>query len=82
MNIIYNAKNVILKKLKKNARLTPSEEKDLQNLPETYLICYLNDFKNAKEKLLDAKPYLKQVNGIVYKAYKESIRILRKVRYN
>lgn len=79
---IYNANNAIIKKLKKNARLTPSEEKDLQNLPETYLICYLNDFKNAKEKLLDAKPYLKQVNGIVYKAYKESIRILRKVRYN
>ncbi|UAB81999.1 ATP-binding protein [Marixanthomonas sp. SCSIO 43207] len=79
---IYNANNAIVKKLKKNARLTPSEEKDLQNLPETYLICYLNDFKNAKEKLLDAKPYLKQVNGIVYKAYKESIRILRKVRYN
>lgn len=79
---IYNANNAIVKKLKKNARLTPSEEKDLQNLPETYLICYLNDFKNAKEKLLDAKAYLKQVNGIVYKAYKESIRILRKVRYN
>ncbi len=79
---IYNANNALVKKLKKNARLTPSEEKDLQNLPETYLICYLNDFSDAKDKLLETKPYLKETNGRVYEAYKESVRILRKVRYN
>ncbi|PVW15268.1 ATP-binding protein [Marixanthomonas spongiae] len=79
---IYNANNALVKKLKKNARLNPSEEKDLQNLPETYLICYFNDFQKAKEKLLEAKPYLKESYEKVYEAYKETVRILRKVRYN
>ncbi len=37
-------------------------------------------FKEAKEKLEDAKPHLKTYNGKVYSLYKESIRILRKVR--
>lgn len=79
---IYNANNAIIKKLKKKMPLNTSEEKDLQNLPETYLICYLNDFSDAKEKLIEAKPYLKETNGKVYEAYKETVRILRKVRYN
>ena len=62
--------------------MSKNEEKDLVNLPATYLICYFNDFSEAKEKLEDAKPYLKVYNESVYSLYKESIRILRKVRYS
>jgi len=79
---IYNANNALVEKLKKGIPLHASEEKDLQQLPATYLICYLNEFTDAKKKLLEAKPYLKQKDGNVYQSFKESVRILRKVKYS
>jgi len=78
----YNANIALIEKLKKGIPLRPSEKKDLHAIPATFLICYLNDFMDAKEKLIEAKPYLKQIGGNVYQSYKESVRILRKVKYN
>ena len=79
---IYNANNAILEKLKKGLLLTKHEEQDLMNLPATYLICYLNLFHEAIDKLNDAKEYLKNYNREVYSNYKDSLRILRKVKYS
>ena len=79
---IYNTNNSLIDKLKKGIPLRPQDEKDLRHLPATYLICYLNDFENAKEKLLEAKPFLKQKGGNLYQSFKDSVRILRKVKYN
>ena len=78
----YNASNALLEKLKKEIPLTKMETKDIKNLPSTYLICFLNDFSDAKEKLLEAKPFLKAYSKNVYASYRECIRILRKVKYN
>lgn len=77
----YNANNALVSKLKKNIPLRPNEEKDLALIPATYLICVLNGFEEAKSKLQEAKPYLKN-HPKAYTAYKESVRILRKVKYN
>lgn len=79
---IYNANNALIEKLKKNVPLSARERRDLQRVPATYLICYLNDFQDAKEKLMESRPYLKQINGNVYQSYKDASRILRKVKYN
>ena len=79
---IYNTNQALLSKLKSGSRLTPHEEKDLYNLPTTYLLCYFNGFKDAIEKLEEAKENLKQYNEEVYQQYKDSLRILRKVKYN
>ncbi len=79
---IYNANNALVEKLRKGIPLNASEKKDIRNLPATYLICYLNDFTEAKTKLLETKPYLKNIGGAVYDSYKESVRILRKVKYS
>lgn len=79
---IYNANNALLEKLKKGKDLNPTEVKDLQNLPVTYLICYLNLFNEAIDKLKEAKPFLKVFSADVYMRYKEAIRILRKVKYS
>jgi len=79
---IYNANNVLAEKLKQRIPLSPLEKKDLLNLPATYLICFLNDFEDAMEKLHDVKAYLKQMDKEVYQSFKESVRILRKVKYN
>ncbi|WP_325449776.1 ATP-binding protein [Gelidibacter sp.] len=79
---IYNTNNAILEKLKKGMSLSANEEKDLKNLPATYLICYLNLFHGAVDKLNEAKPYLKDYSDTVYKSYKDALRILRKVKYS
>jgi len=79
---IYNTNNAISDKLKKNIVLRKNELADLKNLPETYLICYFNGFEDAMDRLTDSRLYLKQAGGEVYKNYKESIRILRKVKYS
>lgn len=79
---IYNTNNAILEKLKKGLTLRAHEAKDLKNLPATYLICYLNLFHDAVDKLNEAKPYLRNYNESIYKSYKESLRILRKVKYS
>jgi hypothetical protein len=47
------------------------------------MICYLNGFEEAKQKLIDAKPYLKAVEeSLVYVSFKEVMRILRKMKYD
>lgn len=79
---IYNTNNAILEKLKKGGPLNLSETSDLENLPATYLICYLNLFHEAIDKLMEAKPYLKAYSDAVYIKFKESVRILRKVKYS
>ncbi|GAA3644214.1 ATP-binding protein [Flavivirga jejuensis] len=79
---IYNTNNAILEKLKKKLTLTKREEIDLKNLPGTYLICFLNSFQDAINKLNEAKPYLKTHSNELYNLYKESLRILRKVKYS
>ena len=79
---IYNANNAIIEKLKKEIPLNGSEQKDLKNLPATYLICFLNDFTEAKNKLYEAKSFLKNQEDAVYASYKETVRILRKMKYS
>jgi hypothetical protein len=78
---VYNANNSILEKLKKGISLNKVELRDLNNLPETYLICYLNLFHEAIDKLHEVKPFLKAYPE-VYQKYKDTVRILRKVKYS
>lgn len=79
---IYNTNNSILEKLRKNIPLKENEDHDLRNLPATYMICYLNGFHEAKEKLDAAKPFLKSYDKDIYELYKATIRILRKIKYS
>ena len=78
---IYNANVALLKKLQKGLSLSARENKDLENLPSTFMICYLNGFEEAKQKLIDAKLLLKPFNQ-VYLSFKEALRILRKMKYD
>jgi Domain of unknown function (DUF5929)/Putative DNA-binding domain len=78
---IYNSNISLLDKLQKNLTLSEREIKDLENLPSNFMICYLNGFEDAKQKLIDAKLLLKPF-AIVYLNFKESLRILRKMKYD
>jgi len=78
---IYNSNMALLYKLEKNIRLSDREKKDLNHLPSTFMICYLNGFEDAKQKLIDAKELLKPLPQ-VYLSFKEALRILRKMKYD
>lgn len=79
---IYNTNISLVNKLKSGIPLTPHEEKDLFNLPTTYLLCYFNGFKDGIDRLEEARDELKKYSQKVYQQYKDSLRILRKVKYN
>jgi hypothetical protein len=79
---IYNSTLSLLTKLQKYQELSEREELDLENVPSTLMICYLNGFEDAKQKLIDAKLLLKQHKvTTVYESFKEVMRVLRKVKY-
>ena len=79
---IYNTNNTIIQKLSKGIKLNKAEKSGLIHLPDTYLICYLNGFEEAKEQMANARKLLKKADKKAYESLKESLRILRKVRYN
>lgn len=78
---IYNTNKSLLTKMEKNFVLTEREQKDLENLPSTLMVCYLNGFDEAKQKLIDAK-YLLKPYPQIYLSFKESLRVLRKMKYD
>ena len=79
---IYNANNALLDKLIKGLTLTKNDQEDLKNLPATYLICYLNLFHEAIDKLNEARLYLRNYSDELNTVLKETYRILRKVKYS
>ena len=80
---IYNNNNAILNKLEKGSPLSKNNKADLLQIPTTYLICSLNGFKDAKDKLESAKPYLRELSDKTsYIKLKEALRILRKIKYS
>lgn len=82
MHHIYNANLALLEKIVKGLALDSREEKDLENLPSTLMLCFLNGFTEAKHRLADAKPLLKNhPNPAVYLSFKEAMRVLRKMKY-
>ncbi|HEA29896.1 MAG TPA: ATP-binding protein [Leeuwenhoekiella sp.] len=79
---IYNNNNTILAKLKADKTLNKGELEDLNKLASAYLICYLNGFDHAMDKLEEARPFLRSHGDKLYSTYKDNLRILRKVKYN
>lgn len=80
---IYNSNVALLNKMQKGMAISAREEKDLENLSSTLMLCYLNGFDDAKQRLIDAKTLFKaQKNPTVYLSFKEAMRILRKMKYN
>ena len=80
---IYNSTLALIQKMSKGTILTLQDHKEVENIPSVLMICYLNGFREAKQKLIDAKLVLKHYeNSEVYTAFKEALRVLRKMKYN
>lgn len=82
MHHLYNANNALLKKLLQQLPLNKQEKEEINNLSATYLLCYLNGFVEAKEKVIEAKPFLKEMGETVYQTFKDTMRVFRKLKYN
>lgn len=78
---IYNSNIALLKKIENRHSLSDREQKDFENLPSTFMICHLNGFEDAKQKLIDAKLLIKPFHSI-YLSFKEALRIVRKMKYD
>ena len=78
---IYNSNLSLLSQLEKGKNLSTDQLEELKNLPEQMLICQFNNVGEPIEKMKAMKQYLKPFPK-VYKSYKESLRVLRKVTYN
>jgi uncharacterized protein DUF5929/schlafen family protein len=78
---IYNANLSLIQQLEKGLPLTDRDRRDIENLPSTFMICYLNGFEEAKQKLIEAKLVLKPFPK-AYLSFKEALRILRKMKYD
>lgn len=79
---IYNSNNALLRKLEKGIKFKPSEKEDMKQLPATYLICFLNGFEEARDQMEASRELLKAYNATIYRSLKESLRIIRKVKYS
>lgn len=82
LETVYSANNSILEKLMSNTAISDTEKSALKGFPNAYLICSVNGFQRAKEKLQEASPFLKQMEDkTTYVQYKEVVRLLRKIKY-
>lgn len=79
---IWKKNERLFKKIAKEKTLTPDEKKELLQLPSTSLICYLNGCLDAKDWMENVRFKMKALNEEAYVSLKESLRILRKVKYN
>lgn len=80
---IYNSILALLSKASKGQNLSQKEQCDFENIPATLMICYLNQFNDAKQILIDSKEVFKKTaNKTIYDNFKEVLRILRKIKYN
>ncbi len=80
-----NSNEHLLNKITLNQTLTPTEIKELNNLPSIYLIGYLSGIDaefSGIEKLENSKRLLKKYSRDAYNTYKDTMRILRKIKYN
>lgn len=80
---IYNTSNFLVDKIVENKALSKTEKEDVLKLPTNYLISYLHGFLEAEEQLKKTKNYIKNLaNKTIYVKFKETLRIMRKVKYN
>ncbi|MEP4029299.1 MAG: ATP-binding protein [Nonlabens ulvanivorans] len=78
---IYNTNLALLFKISNDLALSEQELVDLRALPETMLICHFNSIGEPIDKMKLHKLKLKKYPD-TYAAYKEALRVLRKVTYN
>jgi hypothetical protein len=79
---IYENALKLVNDINKNNSLNTHPTKNIEDLPYVLMVCYLNFFKDAKKSLIGLKDFYKNYkSGVWYNNFKETLRILRKVKY-
>ena len=69
-------------KIESKIPLSVIEQEGILKLPTNYLLCFLNGFLDASNQLKKAKNYIKNLEDkTTYVKYKETMRVIRKVKY-
>jgi len=79
---IMNTQKVLAQKLLTKTTLSKAKLKEIENLSPTLMLCYLNGFEDAKELLFEIQNRLKTMSSRAYQNHKDSLRILRKIKYH
>lgn len=82
LDLLMKENNLLIKKIYLKEDLNEKEIKSFEELPTTYLLCYLNGYLNALDKLKEIKLAVKEYSPKVYQQYKDVLRIIRKIKYN
>ena len=79
---IMNTQKTIAQKLLANKALTDTQNKEIETLSPTLMLCYLNGFDEAKDLLFSIQNSLRDKNAVAYQNHKDAMRILRKIKYH
>lgn len=82
LDFLMKKNEMLMEKLISKEVLESKEKRWLEELPTTYLLCYLNGCLDALDKLQESKLILREYSSEVYQQYKDALRVIRKVRYN
>jgi hypothetical protein len=79
---LYNNCNLIIEKIQHKKSLSILEQEAILRMPTDYLICYLHGFLEVEEVLKKAKNDIKELEDkATYLKYKETLRVIRKLKY-
>ena len=79
---IMNSQKTIAERLIAKKSLTTAQNKEVEALSPTLMLCYLNGFEEAKSLLCAIQNPLRDYNSVAYQSHKDSMRILRKIKYH
>ena len=82
LDFLMNKNENLLRKVNLKSTLEAKDKKCFEEMPTTYLLCYLNGYLDALDKLHEVKLIVKEYSQNVYQQYKDVLRVIRKVRYN
>jgi hypothetical protein len=79
---IMNSQKTIAERLLAKKGLSMAQNKEVEALSPTLMLCYLNGFEEAKSLLYAIQNPLRDYNSVAYQSHKDSMRILRKIKYH
>lgn len=79
---VWQVSSILFDKIENKMTLSEKEKEQLKSLPFVALLCYLNGVGEAKQRMENIRPLLKTIDVEAYISLKESLRILRKIKYN
>ena len=82
IDFLMKRNETLINKITKKQELSQKELQSIVDLPTTYLICFLNGRLDALYQLEDAKVMIKSFSEEINRKYKDTLRVIRKIKYN